>query len=220
MVKCSKLSTFDWVRLRDFELIARGHDPADRIRVTGHSRCLAEPYLVTIGKWGGTEVRELINEMGVESDTLLAGTAALQRFKSRKRLLGRAQFARVYGAHPWTRAEVSYRAYDRAQQAFGSRGAQGPLGVAINYAWASAVSSPKRRSVGLLPVEGVCWVRAFDAMLAEHEFSFASWLALTDDEKLWVWGLGGVEGRPWSVESFLYAPGVRTLPDRDMAEAS
>jgi hypothetical protein len=218
MAKCFDLSTFDWIRLRDFELLARGVDPADRIRVTGHNRCLAEPYLATIGTWGAYEVHELVNNAEPHRALVPVTEAAYRRFKARHRLLGRSQFARLHGPHVWTRAEVCFFAHERAQQVFDDHGARSPIGVAADYARMTRQCSPSGRCLGLMPIEIVLWTRTFDAMLAEQGFSTTDWLELGDDDKSLLWNLGGSAGL-WNIERFLHGGAVRCLPERAPAAA-
>jgi hypothetical protein len=220
MARDSGLSTFDWVRLRDSELVARGADPRDRVRFTGHTRCLPEPYLATIGTWGAYEVQELVNDAEPHKAVVPVSEAAYRRFKGRHRLLGRSQFARRHGPQPWARAEACFSAHERAQQRFDDYGgARGPIGVACDYARMERLCSPRGRSLGLLPVEIVLWTRVFDAMLAHHCFTTAEWLELADDDKLIVWRLGGDDG-PWDIQAFLHDAPVRALLKRRFAAAS
>ncbi len=212
------LSTLDWVRLRDFELVARRIDPADRVRFTGHTRCLAEPYLATIGTWGAYEVQELVNDAEPHKASVPVSEAAYRRFKGRHRLLGRSQFARLHGPQPWVRAELCFLAHERAQQRFDDRGARGPIGIACDYARMECLCSPRGRSLGLMPVEVVLWTRVFDAMLAHHSITPTEGLELGDAGKLLVWEMGSARG-PWGVDHYLHGPAVRALPDRVLEAA-
>lgn len=217
MARRPELAIYDWVRPRDFELVALGEDPSDRIRFTGHTRCLSEPYLSTIGTWGAYEVHEMVNNAEPHRAAVQVSEAAYRRFKARHRLLCRKQFARVHGPQPWRRAELCHAAHAAAQNTFGTLA---PIGVACDYARATLTRIGRSRNLGILNVEIVLWTLVFDALLTQHGLTTGDWVTLGDEEKAIVWHLGCCHQTPWSVDAFLHGPAVRGLPSLELPLAS
>jgi hypothetical protein len=205
------LNLYDWVRLRDHEIVALGLLPRDRLCFTGHERALGEVWLQSVGLWGDIEPAEVIDNVAPWNAVLPASGAAFRQFKARHRLQSRRQFQRRHGPGAWRRAEVSYAAHGQAQAALGERnGFYVSVGVACDYATGRMLRSKPARSLGMLNVEVVAWAQVLANLLEHHAINYGEWLGFDDGAKLFLWGLSCEEGL-CDVMHVLHRPAVRHL---------
>lgn len=206
-----RVTIFDWIACRDHELRALGVDPSRRLAVTGHRRALPLAWVASIGCWGQFEVRELINEDAPHSAVLHVTAAALRQFKSRWRLMTKLQWQKAHGSHSWSMPSACYEEHERAARVFlDSCGVKVPIGLACEYAVATAAARWRGRSLGLLPIEMLLHVRRFHEFLGHHGLSLADWAELTARERDEVWSRGGAP----TLDGLLGRPAIDHFEDR------
>lgn len=200
------LSTLGWIGLRDAELRQLGHDPRQRLAMTGHRRPLPEHWLDSIGCWGLLDSSQMVDGSAPHKALVHVTPEAYRKFKSRYRLKTRRQFVTAHGPHDWTLAELSFSEHNRAQQTFiDACGCCAPIGVACEYAIVTAGPTWRPKALGLLPVELVLWTRVFQDLLDRHGLDEATWRELDIAARAQLWSAGR-DGAPWSARTLLDWP--------------
>lgn len=202
------------------ELRARGRDPDDRTHYTGHKAQLAVQWIPSIGYWARLDTREMINSKDINAGLVRVKGGAFRQFAHDRGLMTRAKFEALHRQSPiekpWLLAELSFRAYHsiQTQMRYLNGGVSATLGEVCAQIALEGLSStaPKSLRLGLLPIELVCWTRAFELLRWHLGITLEQWDEFDDDTKHAAWN-EGISGEELTMEQAVLLPAVRHLKD-------
>lgn len=175
------LTLYRWITLTSTELRKQGQDPRYREALTGHDRVLSEPWPRSLGWWCIRDLSAMIYDAKVFRgqdpsclDVMHCPAASVYSFKERNRLRFGRQYRKIYGNLPWLLQEHCYRG---TTEVLNMTPDLSPGGCALRIS----------RSIGVLPIEALCWNILFTDFLDHHSLSFAEWELLEIKKRKEFW---------------------------------